>query len=110
MLLKGIKDSFTNVLADADLKKYNEEWQQKHADSIPHQQVALCVQYLLDNSTKAQSEEGLKNLLEKPSITVKDAITGLEYLKQWKSDATVQKAYKDAAAQKWPEATFFQSE
>jgi hypothetical protein len=107
-VLEGLKSSFTIIPADADLKAYNSEWQQKHSQSTPHLQSAYNVQYLLDNSTKTQAEENLKKLLEGPSVTAEDALTGLEYLDAWKSHDATKIAYRQAAAQKWPEATIFQ--
>ncbi|KAF2745549.1 N-alpha-acetyltransferas-like protein 15 [Sporormia fimetaria CBS 119925] len=102
-----IKSTFTIILEDADLKAYNSEWQQKHADSPAHLRSAYSVRYILDNSTKAECESDLKSLLDSPSMTAEQAMKGLEYLNQWKSDESTKKAYKEAAAQKWPEATIF---
>lgn len=109
VLLEGLKSKFYEIIpADADLKAYNSEWQQKHSQSTPHQQSAYHVKYLLDNSTKGQAEEGLKKLLDESSITSEDALAGLKYLDEWKSDEATKTAYKEAAAKKWPEATVFQ--
>ncbi|KAF2279639.1 N-alpha-acetyltransferas-like protein 15 [Westerdykella ornata] len=104
---KAIEETFDIVPADADLKAYNSEWRQKHADSPAHQQSALNVQYLLDNRTKGECEADLKKLLESASITMEQAANGLEYLDEWKSDATARNEYRSAASQKWPQATVF---
>jgi hypothetical protein len=103
-----LKTSFTTVPADADLKSYNSEWQQKHSQSPAHLQSAYNVQFLLDNSTKGQCEADLLKLLEAPSATIEDAVRGLELLDEWKSDNDTKDAYRTAAVKKWPEATVFQ--
>jgi hypothetical protein len=68
------------------------------------------VRYVLDGSTKSQNETDLKKLLDLPSITQQQALAGSEYLDLWKSDSSTQDAYREAAAQKWPETTVFQKE
>jgi hypothetical protein len=106
--METLKLGFTLIPADADLNAYNSEWRQKHSQSPPHLQSACNAQVLLDSASKAQCEEELKKLLEAPSLTMAQALRGLDYLNEWKSDETVKDAYREAAEKRWPEATIFQ--
>lgn len=105
--LETLKSGFTLIPADADLKAYNEEWRQKHSQSVPHLQSAFHAQVFLDKASKPQCEEGLKKLLEKPSMDMEQALRGLEYLDEWKSDESVKDGYRQAAEKRWPRATLF---
>lgn len=107
-VMEALKSGFTLIPADADLKAYNTEWRQKHSQSPAHLQSAYNAQFLLDNGSKAQCEDGLKKLLDSPSMTMEQALKGLEYLDEWKSDETVKDGYREAAGKRWPEATIFQ--
>ena len=107
-LSETIKSGFTLVPADADLKTYHAEWQQKHSQSPPHLQSAYHTQFVLDNASKGQCEEELKKLLDAPSMTMEQALKGFDYLDEWKSDEAVKDAYRQAAEKRWPQATIFQ--
>ncbi|KAF2018594.1 N-alpha-acetyltransferas-like protein 15 [Aaosphaeria arxii CBS 175.79] len=101
--------SFKLGPASTDLKKFNTDWQQKHSQSPSHVQSALNVRHILDNSSKAQNETDLKKLLELPTITTEQAVAGLDLLDEWQSEAGVKDSYRQAASEKWPEVTVFQS-
>ncbi|KAF2120792.1 NMDA receptor-regulated protein 1-domain-containing protein, partial [Lophiotrema nucula] len=107
-LSEVLKSSFNIIPADADLKKYNSDWQSKHAQSPTHLQSAYYVRYLLDDTTKSTVESDLQKLLDSSSIELEDATTGLSILDSLKSDQKTKDAYRQAAAKKWPEATVFQ--
>ncbi|KAF2733158.1 TPR-like protein [Polyplosphaeria fusca] len=105
-----LKAKFDMIPAGSNLQKRNAEWQKKHSESADHLISAYHVKYLLDNSSKAQGESEMQKLLDSPSITRSEATRGMEYLKEWKSDEKVKKAYVEAAAKKWPEASIFQKD
>ena len=88
------------IPADADLKKYNSDWQQKHAQSPSHQQSALNVRHYLDDGSKPQNEAELQKLLDLPSITIEQAEAGLNLLAKWKSDEKTKTSYRQAASKK----------
>lgn len=103
-----IKSSFSAIPVNTDLKAYNSEWEQKHLNSPSHLQAAYNVRFLLDPNTKGQNEADVKELLNLPSITLEQAVAGLELLDEWKTDAKVKDGYRETASEKWPEATVFQ--
>jgi tetratricopeptide (TPR) repeat protein len=102
-----IKDTFTTPAVDADLNAYNNDFIKKHSESAPHLQAAYNARYFLDNNSKGQNEEDLKNTLDLSNITIEQAVTGLSLLGQWKSDDKVQDEYRSKAASRWSEATVF---
>ncbi|KAF2196701.1 TPR-like protein [Delitschia confertaspora ATCC 74209] len=103
-----LKSSFTWLPAGADLKSYNNEWQQKHLDSAPHLQSAYKVRAFLDPGTKEVNEKDIQKLLDLPSNTQEQALAGLSCLEEWGSDEKTREAYREAAAGRWPEATVFE--
>ncbi|KAF2002847.1 N-alpha-acetyltransferas-like protein 15 [Amniculicola lignicola CBS 123094] len=105
-----IKSDFTLIPADANLKSYNTEWQTKHSESSPHLQSAYHIQYLLGEISKSQAESELQRLLDSSSISIEDALRGLDYLDEWKSDRQTKDAYQEKGAAKWPESTAFQKQ
>ena len=106
--LEVLKSSFNIIPVDVDMKKYNSDWQNKHAQSPTHLQSAYYVRYLLDDTTKSTVESDLQKLLDSPSIELEDASTGLNYLELLKSEQKTKDGYRQAAAKKWPEASVFQ--
>ncbi|KAF2131503.1 N-alpha-acetyltransferas-like protein 15 [Dothidotthia symphoricarpi CBS 119687] len=103
----AIKESFTTPAADADLKTFNDEFAQKHAQSAPHLQSAYNTRYVLDNSTKGQNESDLKETLGLDGVTIEQAQAGLALLEEWKSEESVKDDYRAKAAERWSEATVF---
>jgi N-alpha-acetyltransferase 15/16, NatA auxiliary subunit len=105
-----IKSDFTLIPADADLQSYNAKWQTQHSESSPHLQSAYHIQYLLGGISKSQAESELQRLLDSSSISIEDALRGLDYLDEWKSDRQTKDAYWEKGAAKWPESTAFQKQ
>ena len=65
------------------------------------------MRYLLDPKSKAQNESDLQKLIASCS-SIAETMAGLELLKEWKSGAKAVEGYREAAAEKWPQATAFQ--
>lgn len=106
-IAEAIKQDFTYPAPDADLKALNEEFISKHSQSSSHLRRGYNVRYLLDPNSKSQNESDLQKFVaSSPSIA--EAVAGLELLREWKSDAKVLDAYRDAAAKQWPQAVVFQ--
>ncbi|KAF2472225.1 TPR-like protein [Lindgomyces ingoldianus] len=103
-----VKETFTFIPADGDLKTFNSEFEKKHAKSVSHLQSACNVRYLLDKNAKSQAEADVQKLLDLPTITMEQAIAGLSCLDEWSSDDKTKDTYRAAASKKWPEATMFQ--
>ena len=104
-----LKSVFEALPPNTDLQKYNSDFAQKHSQSVPHLIAAYKVRQALDKTTRTQNEKDVQKLLALPSITTDDAVSALACLDKWKSDAKVKQAFREAAGQKWPEATIFQS-
>ncbi|KAF1968332.1 NMDA receptor-regulated protein 1 [Bimuria novae-zelandiae CBS 107.79] len=104
---EAIKKDFTSPAADADLKALNEEFLKKHPQSPRHLWRGYNVRYILDPNSKSQNEADLQKLVASSS-SIAEAVAGLELLSEWKSEAKVIDAYREAAAKKWPQATVFQ--
>lgn len=62
---------------------------------------------MLDPKSKAQNESDVQKLIASCS-SIAETMAGLELLKKWKSDAKTMDAYREAAAERWPQATAFQ--
>lgn len=102
-----IKESFTTPPANTDLKDYNKDFIRAHSQSASHLQSAYNVRYILDNSSRSQNEDDLKNILNLPDMTIEQAIIGLALLDEWKSEQKVKDDYRAEAAERWDEATVF---
>ncbi|CBX92836.1 hypothetical protein IAQ61_005806 [Plenodomus lingam] len=102
-----IKDTFTTLPTDADLKAYNDDYINKHSDSALHLHAGLNTRYILDNSSKPQNEKDLQKTLDLPEITIEQAVAGLSLLAEWKSEQNVQDDYRAKAATRWSAATVF---
>lgn len=103
-----ISEKFTTPPTDADLTTYNDDFIKAHTDSTSHLQSGYNVRYILDNSSKAQNEEDLKNTLDLPDNTIEQALAGSALLSEWKSEKKIKEDYRAKAASRWSEATVFQ--
>ncbi|KAF2638010.1 N-alpha-acetyltransferas-like protein 15 [Massarina eburnea CBS 473.64] len=107
---EAIKQSFTSPPADADiaaLKAANDDYIKEHSESPSHLQAAYDVRQQLDAASKPQNETDLQNVLQLDGIGFDQASAGIKLLYEWKSDANVVEAYREAAAKKFPQATRF---
>ncbi|KIW06834.1 uncharacterized protein PV09_02514 [Verruconis gallopava] len=100
-----LKANLSIVPETKDLKSFNNAYMAKHKDCARKTRAGLRVRQLLDPSSKAQNEKDLIALVEKADM--KEAIEGLETLKQWNSDAKVKEDYISKAKAKWPQASTF---
>ena len=86
---------------------FNEEFLSKQNDSARHIFAALRVRQLLPSHEESKSESEILRSLGLPSITLTEAIEGLELLSSWKSST---ESYVSKANSLWPEATVFKEE
>lgn len=107
-VLEVLKSRLDFIPADTNLEAYNDKYSKLHSNDPRHLQSSYNVRILLDSNAKSQSESDLLKLLEHPSIAIRDALAGLTYLDEWKSDEKTKDQYREAATKKWPEASVFQ--
>ncbi|OTA87776.1 hypothetical protein M434DRAFT_399365 [Hypoxylon sp. CO27-5] len=99
-----LKSEFTAVDASTDLKKFNDDFKEKHKDSPSHVISAIQAEKLLGGDKK-KSEKDLAGVLNLKGIQHDQAIEVLALLKSWRSSEA--DAFKEAAHEKWPEVTAF---
>ncbi|KAL8654086.1 MAG: hypothetical protein Q9226_003568 [Calogaya cf. arnoldii] len=97
------------VSPDADLMKLNSEFLSKNSDSAAHVQASLCARQVIDPKTADENQKDVMRTLALPSVSLEDAIRGLDLLKDWKAQSRYQEDYTTAAHERWPEATAFVS-
>ena len=99
-----LKAEFKVIGAHVDLDAYNEEYVAKHKDSPQQVLSAIKVRHLLGKE-RSSCEKNVVDMLSKQldSMSLDDAVAGLEVLRAWKSPET--EAYKTVAKGKWPEVT-----
>ncbi|KAL8736156.1 MAG: hypothetical protein Q9166_000311 [cf. Caloplaca sp. 2 TL-2023] len=97
------------ISSDADLLKLNTDFLTKHSDSAAHVQASLCARQLLDPKTADENQKDVIRTLAVPSVSLEDAIQGLDLLKDWKAELRYRNDYVAAAHERWPDATAFTS-
>jgi peptide alpha-N-acetyltransferase len=100
-----LKANLSIVPEAKDLKSFNDNYLAKQKDCARRTQGALKARQLLDPSSRAQNEKDIISTIEKADA--REALEGLEVLKQWKSDSKVREEYISKAKSRWPEATVF---
>lgn len=98
------------VPQDADLLKLNSDFLGRNCNSAAHVQASLRVRQLLDPKTADENQKDVIRTLALPSVSLEDAIRGLDLLKDWKAESRYREDYIAAAHERWPEATAFASE
>lgn len=89
----------------------NEEYLQSHRDSARHVHATVRLRQALKpgvDEAKTKSVNDLQTALGLPSVSLQDASEGLHLLRGMGAAQDAQKAYLEAARQRWPEATLFQ--
>lgn len=99
-----LKSEFTAIDGSTDLKKYNAEFQSKHAKSAPHVISAIKTSAFL-GADQAQCAQDLVGVLAIPDVHHEQAEEVLGLLRQWRSDEA--EPFKGKAHEKWPEVTAF---
>ncbi|PHH92059.1 hypothetical protein CDD83_9085 [Cordyceps sp. RAO-2017] len=84
------------------VRKYVEEWQNRHKGSVRHAASALGARRLMGED-KVKCEKEAAGLLDAAGATSADAVWLLETLRGWRSSEAA--AFKKAAQAKWPEVT-----
>lgn len=90
-----------------DLAQYNSRFLHDHNVSPAHVQASTCVRHFLEPKTFEENQKDILRTLALDSVTLKDAIRGLEILNAWKTNAVIHDDYISAAHERWPEATAF---
>lgn len=95
------------ISSDADLQKLNSDFLAKNSDSAAHVQASLRVRQLLDPDTTDENQKDVIRTLAVPSVSLEDAIRGLDLLNDWGAETRYRDDYVAAAHGRWPEATAF---
>jgi N-alpha-acetyltransferase 15/16, NatA auxiliary subunit len=90
-------------------QEWNEAFYQKHKESPRHVQAYLRVKDLMDPGSREQNEKDLIASTSLDKALLEDALAGLEVLDEWGCKADVVKRYKEAASERWTEASAFKS-
>lgn len=90
-----------------NLKEWNNTYLTSHKESVDHVRAALSARLLIDPKEKTTCEKEFISILDLPGTTLEQAISGLETLDEWKSDAAAKQSYKQKAHGKWKEASAF---
>ena len=100
-----IKSEFTLIPPSQSVVNFNDEFINKHKDSVSHIQSALRARQNIDKDSLEQNEKDLLATLDLPSITMEEAKAGSDLLRWWRSSKL--DTYNAKAASKWPESTIF---
>ena len=92
-----------------DLDKWNTEFLTANKDSAAHVQAALDGRQLLKPDTRSECAEDLLSTLDLDTITVDEALSGLELLGKWGNDQASKTAYVQKADSKFPHASVFKT-
>ncbi len=103
-----IESEFSPVLPkDADLSKFNSDYLSNHNDSVAHVQASVCTRHFLEPKTHKDNHKDILRTLALNSVSLKDAVRGLELLDAWKAEPRIRDDYIAAAHERWPEASAF---
>ena len=100
-----IKSEFALIPSSQSVVEFNDEFLNKHKDSVAHIQSVLRARQDINKDDQEQNEKDLLATLDLPSITMEEAKAGGDLLKWWRSSQA--DAYNAKAAKKWPESTIF---
>ncbi|KAL8905972.1 MAG: hypothetical protein Q9207_002303 [Kuettlingeria erythrocarpa] len=95
---------------DADLLKLNSEYLAENSESAAHVQASLRTRQLLDPKTADDNQKDVIRTLVLPSVSLEDAVRGLDLLKEWKAESRYRDDFIAAAHERWPEATTFMTQ
>ncbi|KAL8712323.1 MAG: hypothetical protein Q9220_003474 [cf. Caloplaca sp. 1 TL-2023] len=95
------------IAPDTDLKKLDSEYLASHSESAAHVQASLCARQALDAETAEENQKDMIRTLALQSVSLEDAVRGLDLLKDWKAQSRYRNIYIAAAHERWPEATVF---
>jgi len=93
---------------NADLSNYNSDYLAKHNHSAAHVQASICTRHFLEPKTHEDNRKDILRTLALGSVSLKEAVRGLELLKAWKGEQRIQDDYINAAHERWPEANAFE--
>ncbi|KAL8936969.1 MAG: hypothetical protein Q9211_003925 [Gyalolechia sp. 1 TL-2023] len=95
------------IPTNADLRQMNSDFLAKNSESAAHVRASLRVRQMLDPKTSDENQKDVIRTLALPSVSLADAVQGLELLKSWGAQSRYQEDYIAAAHERWPEATAF---
>lgn len=111
--VKDVIDScYLSKLSSKSLEECNEEYLESHKTSAPHVQSVVRFRSILNPGTEETKSKGVEDLqatLQLDSITLQEAVDGLQLLRDIDADKGAREAYVQAAQKRWPDATIFQS-
>lgn len=104
-----IESQLSSILAkDTNLSQSNDDFLSENRQSAPHIHAAVRTRQAISPDSTNQNREDISAALENDSISLQDAVKGLELLKDWETKQEVINEYVDKARKMWPEATVFQ--
>ena len=88
-----------------DLKKFNDDWLEKHKGSAEHVLAGLQARQHLHKASKDANEKEVIQLLGSNETSLADAVMAVEVVREWGGDVT---KVMEVAGKRWPEASTFQ--
>lgn len=103
-----LEKEFTPLIPEnADLLKMNSDFLAENNESAAHVQASLRIRQVLDPKTSDENQKDVIRTLALPSVSLADAVQGLELLKTWGAQSQFREDYVAAAHERWPEAMAF---
>lgn len=105
-----VQDLYLSKLDSKSLEQRNEEYLEKHKQSVSHVQSVVRFRNALKPDAEETKSKGVKDLqssLELPNLSLQQAQAGVELLDEIKAGGNARQAYLEAARVRWPEATVF---
>ena len=100
-----LSTTFPDLKSDTDLSKINDDLLQKK-ESAAHVIIGLQAREFLAMSSRGDNIKDMIGMVRREDAGLDDAMRGLDTLRDWDADT---KEYLEAARQRWPVATIFQT-
>ena len=105
---EALEAEFSPLISpNADLLELNSDYLSKNSESAAHVQASLRARQVIDPTTADENQKDVIRTLALPSVSLEDAIRGLDLLNDWKAQSRYREDYIAAAHERWPEATVF---
>ncbi|KAL8843438.1 MAG: hypothetical protein Q9176_002051 [Flavoplaca citrina] len=105
---EALEAEFSPLISpNADLLELNSDYLSKNSESAAHVQASLRARQVIDPTTADENQKDVMRTLALPSVSLEDAIRGLDLLNDWKAQSRYREDYIAAAHERWPEATVF---
>ncbi|KAL8863061.1 MAG: hypothetical protein Q9178_000434 [Gyalolechia marmorata] len=107
-VLEALEGEFAPLVSpEADLLKLNSDFLAENSESAAHVQASLRARQSIDPLTADDNQKDVIRTLAVPSVTLEDAMRGLDLLKEWEAESRYRECYVAAAHERWPDATEF---